>query len=365
MCNQTNSNNCWDRSSSNMNKRLISSAGFPGTVHVNSIDRFEPTDVYYHWDVLTEKIFSNLVNSKGYPYCVVEDSSCHSSVNGYNILAVPLWLKFENQRLLNEINLPDLSSLETNYAFNFCINKKQINRYLLMKLVEIFDLPSYDYTWSGIGKEFDIDRLLEEADQSDKNKDIMYDWLKNQLGVPISLQKKFIDHPSQQQDHASVYHYGSNSWTWNHGLNQLFSQSAISLISESVGFENASVLSEKTLYSIYGLTMPIWIGGYGIPDAMEKLGFDTFSDIIDHSYQYKSSLFERCYQAFRFNQHLLRDVELLKDIRRTNIDRLLANRESLKNGFFERKIQEHTSNWPDDIITMMNSIGFFHGNCHR
>ena len=81
-------------------------------------------------------------------------------------------------------------------------------------------------------------------------------------------------------------------------------QSAVALISESADFQKASVFTEKTLYALMALNFPLFIGGYGHADQLTRMGFDVFDDIIDHSYQYKETLFERCYYAFYNNLEL-------------------------------------------------------------
>lgn len=219
---------------------------------------------------------------------------------------------------------------QTHYIFNFSCNKKQINRYLLIKMVEIFGLENFNYTWSGAGQSFDLSNIIQELNLIGFDDAVF----KSQLLSGISnIQPRFINYGESKVvdpiKTSSINNYGGNVWSWNHGLNEVYEHSAISLIAESVRFEKAAIFTEKTVYSVMACTLPIWVGGYKQASEWKRIGFDTFDDIIDHSYQNYDTLFERCYYAFKNNLHLLKDLDLATRVRQDVLNRLLENKTKL------------------------------------
>jgi hypothetical protein len=91
---------------------------------------------------------------------------------------------------------------------------------------------------------------------------------------------------------------------WNNVLGEHFSQSTFSIITEPIFWEKGSTLTEKYLMSIYGHCFPIFCGGYKIAQVAESLGFDVFSDVVDHSYQTNLHPTYRVLDALKLNQHL-------------------------------------------------------------
>jgi hypothetical protein len=79
------------------------------------------------------------------------------------------------------------------------------------------------------------------------------------------------------------------------------------------------------------------------------MGYDNFDDIVDHSYQYKETLFERCYYAFLYNYKLLEDLDYVCKIRSKNLDRLKNNRELCVNGQFTKFVNQEINSWPDEL----------------
>lgn len=219
---------------------------------------------------------------------------------------------------------------KTEFTFNFSCNKKQINRYLLIKLVEIFNLQNYTYTWSGAGQSFDLAQIIQELDYINfDDGEFKSKLLAGICKIPprwIEFKQPLLIHPVET---SSIVNYGGNVWSWNNGLNDMYERSAISLIAESIKFEKAAIFTEKTVYSVMGCTLPIWVGGYKQASEWKRIGFDTFDDIIDHSYQEYDTLFERCYYAFKNNLKLLQDCNLAVRTRHSVLNRLLENKRNL------------------------------------
>jgi hypothetical protein len=326
------------------------------------ISSLSATDILHVYDVFDQSYIDDIFQ-KGIPRYFINDHIVSSEFEfmGANFIGLPLWLEatakdFINCKFDNEIT--------TFNCFNFIINKKQINRYLCIKLVEFFGLTEFDYTWSAVDTSFDCSAIITEMD-----------WLGNQSPLssearsfilsPIQLGKKFITPPENYKvSNISISNYGSNLWTWENGLQKIFSQSAISLITESVSTQRAMVYTEKTLYAVLGLTFPIWIGGYNQAKEWTNLGFDTFDDIIDHSYQYRKTLIERCYHAVYDNLDLLQDKNKLAQLRLQNTHRLLKNRELLLTNHLGKIIDQTISELPTEVQAAAHEIlksKFFRG----
>ena len=200
----------------------------------------------------------------------------------------------------------DDKKTETNYCFNFMINKKQINRYLCIKLVELFKFKNFTYTCSGDDNRFDCSDIIKEHNYLNKLSPLTTDQIGKMLS-PILIDPIFYYNGIEnlQNNGSSIGNYGSNKDSWDWGLNQMFANSAVSLITESIAYQKASTFTEKTLFCLLGLNFPIWIGGHKQAEMWQRLGFDTFNDVINHDYQYYDTLLERCCYAFILNKKIL------------------------------------------------------------
>jgi hypothetical protein len=114
----------------------------------------------------------------------------------------------------------------------------------------------------------------------------------------------------------------------------VFEPTCISLITEPVFYERETIITEKTIMAMYAGTIPIWVGGWCIPDYLKQAGFDTFDDIVDHSYQNLEDPADRCRQAIVLNQDLLRYFDVTKRINWECQDRLKKNMELLETNYF-------------------------------
>jgi hypothetical protein len=114
----------------------------------------------------------------------------------------------------------------------------------------------------------------------------------------------------------------------------VFEPSCVSLITEPSFYEREILKTEKTIMAIYGGTLPIWVGGWGIPESMRHLGFDVFDDIIDHSYEHMTDPWDRAYYAVERNIKLLSDPNLAKDFVSANHARLQHNVDLVEQNIF-------------------------------
>jgi hypothetical protein len=280
------------------------------------------------------------------PAYIVNDHYNEIEISDYKIYCVPLFLASHTKNLKSSILLEQQCS--TNYTFNFMINKKQVNRFLCMKLVELFELSDYDYTWSGIDNRFDMSDILNELTTLG-TKSPLTNKEKSFLLAEIQIPPKFFWLGDEKITDWNIKHNLSQT-AWNYGLGKMFSNSAISLITESLSFEKGTVFTEKTVYTILGKSFPLWVGGGRLQaEKFKEIGFDSFDDIIDHSYQYYDTLIERCYYAFKLNLPLLSDLDYAKSVRNKCIDRLEHNRQLLINGQVDKFCWQQIEKWPQDL----------------
>jgi hypothetical protein len=120
----------------------------------------------------------------------------------------------------------------------------------------------------------------------------------------------------------------------------VFLPTAVSLITETIEPEwgPCMTFTEKTAYSVLGLTFPIWLGGYRQAETWAKFGFDTFNDVIDHRYQYQIDPVLSIKQALNDNNKILKDLNYAKSTRSNLLPRLIQNRQRFLNYNFQTEI---------------------------
>jgi len=320
----------------------------------DAIDTFTQNHVLHIYDVFSQEYLDKLL-TKGTPGYVVSDGFVSAKFQNLEIIGLPLVIEFEAKKF---VRCEFSDNFVTNYCFNFMINKKQINRFLCIKLVEWFKLTDFDYTWSGVDRSFNLSSIIHEIDQLGKNSPLSQE-ARGFIMAPINLEKRFFfesKNDDQRHDNVSVANYGNNLWAWNHALQNIFTNSAVSLITEPVSYQKASMFTEKTLFSVLGCTFPIWIGGYNQASDWAKLGFDIFDDVVNHSYQTRSTLIERCYFALADNLHLLSDRKKLTELREKHRERLLKNRDFLLGNGISKFVDQQIVAMPADLQQVMPEI---------
>jgi len=263
--------------------------------------------------------------------------------NDLPIYCVPACFVFFNITFMSA-DLPEITDYNT---FNFIINKKRIHRTLCIRLVEMFKLTDYTYTWSGLGRELDMSNTITELDHLGTSSPLTKEQ-RQFLLAPIEIESKFFEMPEGVNSTDSHIKHKDTTYTWNNFLKNIFASSAVSLITESHGYQKKAGFTEKTSYAILGLTFPIWVGGYNQAQGLKQLGFDVFEDIIDHSYQSYPTLIERCYYAIANNLEILSNKSLAHELRTKNINRLKANRDLLLSSRVLEQCVKIRKNWPLD-----------------
>jgi hypothetical protein len=320
---------------------------------LTGVDRLTNNDVLHIYDVFDKDYIDSIFFKKGTPKYIVSDHI--TRFDGVKIYGLPLIAEKIARQLVNEIPFKN-STMTTSTCFNFVINKKQINRFLCIKLVELFKLSDFNYTWSGVDDKFDMSNIIAELDMLDTQSPLD-NAARSFILSPILLKKRFIDFSTSVTNNTSqISNVGTVWWQWENGIGDLFLNSAISLITESVAYQTAAVFTEKIVFAALGLTFPIWIGGYNQASEWKRLGFDIFDDIIDHSYQNYNTLIERCYYAFSRNIELLSNKEKATELRLNFKDRLLNNRELLIQNHLAKFVDQEISKFPEDLQLVMPEI---------
>ncbi len=312
----------------------------------NPYNKIDKNSILWIYDVFTEHDLYTWLNGQT-PLYIVNDHCSAVNIPGQTIYCAPLWLAREMRDVVKNFNKTLL--YQTKNTFNFMINKKQINRFLCIKLVEMFKLKNYDYTWSGLGNRVDMSEIINELNLIE-NKHLMSDAERSFLLSDVRIAPKFFQGTVKNVIHDVSVSYTSNSDTWNSFLHNLFSSSAISLITESLTFQTSTVFTEKTAYSVLGKTFPIWVGG-GVQqaDRFKDMGFDVFDDVIDHSYQHCKTLIERCYYAFKNNLHILTNFEYARKMRENHMSRLDKNLQLMQSNQIDNFCKQQISQWPQDL----------------
>lgn len=316
--------------------------------HIDNVEKIEPDDIFHRYDVFEVKEIREIFDQLGTPAKFLSTMiiHCDEFIDDVEFVGLPLWL--EHSRKMWNLEEFNKTKCKTNYCFNFMINKKQINRYLCIKLVELFKFKNFIYTWSGTDNYFDCSETIQEHRSLGKLSPLDRDQFAQVLS-PIKLDPVFYLNNQEKytsSDNSAVDTYGGNRNSWDWGCNKLFLESAVSLITESLKYQKATTFTEKTLYSILGASFPIWVGGGNRQaEIFNKLGLDTFDDIINHDYQYYDTLLERCVYAFEFNKKILTDLDYAKSVRNKNIGRLVNNRNLVLKGklneFIEAELQKY------------------------
>jgi hypothetical protein len=305
------------------------------------------TFAIWHNDTLSYALYQDLINTHGTPDILISSAHPEYQMTNADYYYFPDWLTIASTKLNNQITYECL----TEYCFNFAINKHQVNRHLLLKLVEWFNLSSYDGTWKGLTF-YDTSQILKTIDTLPVNLITDINKFVNHLKQPITqIKPKFFDIKAQAYDNVKV---------WNLGLGEIISKSAVSLISESVTYDKTMIFTEKTLFSIKGLTFPIWIGGYKQAELWEQHGFDTFNDVINHDYQYCDTLLERCIRAFTDNLPILTDVNFADCLRQQHMNRL-KNNQNIMSDVLSKQYRAYFNRMPvvlqQNLIKMIKEFG--------
>jgi hypothetical protein len=288
-------------------------------------------DLYYNSDdvcvffedfEITDQMISTAIAQIGTPVFIA--NTFYAKIDSaYSIQCMPLSLYSSSRPVVLSTQFDQTDQLTTSYCSNFILNRKRINRFILIKLVEWFRLTSIDYTYSSADKNYDMNYIIDEMKSVSSPA-----WPKNFesfILAPTVLPKKWIAVEGDVLKEKTQIKPSSNKKVWQAGLDKLFYHSAVSLITESIDYQAGAGYTEKTGFALLGKTFPIWVGGKYQAEEFSKLGYDIFDDVIDHSYQNKDTLIERCYHAVADNIDILTDLEFARHTRELMKQRLVNN----------------------------------------
>ncbi len=117
--------------------------------------------------------------------------------------------------------------------------------------------------------------------------------------------KEYSELPKRWINFYSSLTYKDNAQRFYQYFNpKIFSKTFFSLVLEPDFLDNSCSLSEKYIYAIKGLTIPI-VSGYKIYEKLEALGFHIFDDIINTDYQYEIHPVKRIWKMLESNKELM------------------------------------------------------------
>lgn len=226
------------------------------------------------------------------------------ALSKYNTLCFPIFLAAECHEFIDQ-NITTNWNNKT-HIFNFSLNKPRIHRNLLLKEIERLNLKNYTHSLP---------------------------WQFNNVNtIPVT---DFKFGPEQIMEQGIKNGSFKNAHTYDALLKTtVFEPSCISIITEPCYYEHETIHTEKTFMAIMAGTIPIWFGGWKLPQTLKRFGFDVFDDIVDHSYETLENPRDRCTQALERNLDLLLDFDRTKRLIEKNYTRLKHNRDLLMSNPF-------------------------------
>jgi hypothetical protein len=137
------------------------------------------------------------------------------------------------------------------------------------------------------------------------------DW-NHSYGPEYKMLKQCID--SSFNITESGYYYDQIAINFFEKIAHMYYSTVFSVTLEPVFWEHGSMLTEKYAHAVYGGTIPI-LNGYQVYDNLNKLGFDTFSDIIDTSSQHELDPILRIWNMLEKNKNVFAQwKEIISDV---------------------------------------------------
>jgi hypothetical protein len=135
---------------------------------------------------------------------------------------------------------------------------------------------------------------------------------------------------------TTVSNFFDNFTNFDKNLRYLYQNSFVEIVAESVYDTPESLITEKSLHSVYGCNFPIILGSKGIVQHLRHVGFDMFDDIVNHSYDDISDPASRLQTAIQSNIELFTNKE--ETINKWNLSkgRFIKNLEFIDLEFWKR-----------------------------
>jgi hypothetical protein len=279
-----------------------------------------------------EQLLNNSVCNSQQHTVIFDHVLQHDDVlRNYNLIYFPSFMARENTEFVDQQIVPDWNNKTT--TFNFMINKPRPHRIQLLELIKQFELTNYAHSLA---------------------------WRSNTVNdIAVT---NYCFGPEVLMDRGVRNGHFKNALTYQ-GLLQknVFEPTCVSLVTEPVFYERETIITEKTLMAMWAGTMPIWVGGWRIADWLQERGFDTFADVIDHSYQTLEDPAERVRQAIARNLHVLKDTNLAGCFTEQYQHRLQHNLNLLQNNFFQKTCLHTIKQHSGPIqLALQKLLGIFH-----
>lgn len=153
---------------------------------------------------------------------------------------------------------------------------------------------------------------------------------------------------SRYTNSTEIYNFVGQNQNCQNFLSNLipyYKETFVEIINETIFFQQAGLLTEKTFHSIIGCSFPIVLSVCGSVNHLRKLGYDVFDDVVDHSYDNEPEPFLRLSKAILDNQQLLFDREYVINTWRKSRNRFEYN--------FDHW-HKHTKQLPNNIVNLFN-----------
>lgn len=235
-------------------------------------------------------------------------------------------------------------------------NNEQIVFYpeeaLLSHHKDILDLGSRTHKFSCLNNNTWSHRVLTYMYLSDKQyfKDMIFSWNSFETGMYHTQEEKFY-HTDFTNDieltEAEIEKYKSlpSKFIVNNFIddnnpknpslsinNAAFANACCNIVTESSSRKETSTLSEKTYKPIRSCQFFVIVGGVGLIQHLRDTGFDTFDDIIDHSYDSIEDDRQRIAAVIQEVDRL--EALDLFSLHKQSADRFIKNQQWLKNPQF-------------------------------
>jgi len=198
---------------------------------------------------------------------------------------------------LNE--LPDYSlEFDNKTKFNCLMNKQRYQRIFASNwLANNFNTNKFIYSkpWesTAVTRKFisiKANLILEDID-------LKYNWHNYLDSVPENYLRN--------TNHARLFKNGLYP--------SVFSESSISIVLEPISSEKGCLITEKYINAVYGGTIPL-VDGFCIGNILSRIGFDTFTDLINYGYQFEVDPLRRVARMLNENIEFLRSSpDLIKN----------------------------------------------------
>jgi hypothetical protein len=244
----------------------------------------------------------------------------------YQLVSFPSFLARENTEFVQQHIQPDWSNKTA--TFNFMINKPRPHRIQLLEMIKEFALTNYCHALA---------------------------WRTNTVNnIPVTDYRFGLEVVMERGVRNGSFR---NAHTYQDLLQKtVFEPACVSLITEPVYYERETIITEKTLMAMWAGTIPVWVGGWRISDYLKQAGFDTFDDVVDHSYQNLANPKDRSRQAIERNLHLLTDFEKTRQFVQQNQSRFQHNLSILESNFFNQKCLRMINIYSGEVQTKLQQM---------